>query len=353
MNQLPSLLPIFVDHLSAEDLCNLAQTNRAWRDAISEYVKLKISTHFPWTSSDNWFSTLSELKTEPRARLEESQSVDQLRTNQISHAFQRQPMPGSAPVAPIRSTWYSYDEGEDGMLVLVQHTVGLRKWRFTIELSKLNMREKDVYGLEFSCHGDELHAHIRQEDRILLFKHNCSGLDRIADFTTILLLPKPTSRYDSIIRIYRGQVFYIERQFVGLIEKLDLEAINQGYLNLLETSFHRVDVEKREMHFLCTSKMPEEVFTMHTTSFRNPGVPIMLSNKILYLCDSDRGFVLMFDIILQSVRLFLLPRNRTYSTNVQVKGDRQLHFISHGNTVILDLKEDTVYEERTEANWEL
>lgn len=347
MHRLALVLDEILQHLCALDIRSLSHTNNELRSAIQAKVKRRIAADYPWISLDDWYAVIPYLGLEEESHLfscddgtqTEAQRQKQQLSHQISAAITRPLRPDPAPRQARKYTCYHF---KDESTVIVQHVMDWHEWQFEIPLATLGMEQKEVYDLHFSAHNDTLHAYVTQKERILLFKHTATPEPQPVDHVLIIPTPSPGPKYDCILRIYQGQVFYIERVFVGFTEKLDLEAIARGDLNLLETSLYSVDVESRAIHQLCSTKLPEEVFTIHTRSFRNSDAPIVLSNKMLYLCDSDRSYLLVFNLLVKSVRLLLLPQHRTYSRNVYIEKGRYMHFVSPSGGVALDLQENEI-----------
>ncbi|AOW06837.1 hypothetical protein B0I73DRAFT_166304 [Yarrowia lipolytica] len=344
MLTLALVLDEIVQHLRPLDIRRLSHTNNELRGAIQAKVKRRIAAEYPWISLDDWYAVIPYLSLEDEPLPGEAEATNghnhkQQLTHQISAAFTRPFRPDSASEQPRKYTCYHF---KDDSTVVVQHVMDWHEWQFELPLSSLGMEQKEVYDMHFSAHNETLHAYVTQKERILLLKHTARPDTQPVDHVLIIPTPSPGPKYDCILRIYQGHVFYIERVFVGFNERLDLEAIERGDLNLLETTLYSVDVESRAIHQLCSTKLPEEVFTIHTRSFRNPDAPIVLSNRMLYLCDPDRSYLLVFNLLLKSVRLLLLPQHRTYSRNVYIEKGRYLHFVSPSGGVALDLQENEI-----------
>ncbi|KAG5364733.1 hypothetical protein CKK34_3556 [Yarrowia sp. E02] len=341
MHRLALVLDEIVQHLRPRDICSLAHTNNELRSAIQAKAKRRIAAEYPWIPLDDWYAVIPYLSLEEDVfgEPETSRNGTGQLSRQISAAINRPLRPDPEPKTPRKYTCYHF---KDESTVVVQHVMDRHEWQFELSLTQLGMEQKEVYDMHFSAHNETLHAYVTQEERILLFKHSARPKPLFVDHVLIIPTPSPGPKYDCFLRIYQGNVFYIERVFVGFNEKLDLEAIERGDLNLLETSLYSVDVDSRDIHQLCSTKLPEEVFTIHTRSFRNPDAPIVLSNRMLYLCDPDRSYLLVFNLMLKSVRLLLLPQHRTYSRNVYIEKGRYLHFVSPTGGVALDLQENEI-----------
>lgn len=348
MHRLALVLDEILQHLSFVDIRSLSHTDNELRSAIQAKVKRHIAKDYPWISLNDWYAVIPYLGLEEESQQfstdrgtppTDVQRHKQQLSHQISAAITRPLRPDPAPRLPRKYTCYHF---KDETTVVVQHVMDWLEWQFEIPLTTLGMEQEEVYNMHFAAHNETLHAFVTQKERILLFKHQATPEPQPVDHVLIIATPTPGPKYDCILRIYQGQVFYIERVFVGFIEKLDLEAIARGDLNLLETSLYSVDVESRTIVQLCTTKLPEEVFTIHTRSFRDADAPIVLSNRMLYLCDSDRSYLLVFNLLVKSVRLLLLPQHRTYSRNVYIEKGRYMHFVSPGGGVALDLQENEI-----------
>ncbi|KAG5363517.1 hypothetical protein CJU89_2694 [Yarrowia sp. B02] len=343
MARLALVLDELLQHLRPLDICSLSHTNNELRSAIQAKVKRQLAARYPWISPDDWYAVIPYLGLEDETfpQQEQSDSFEQRQplSHQITTAITRPLRPDPAPTQPRKYTCYHF---RDETSVVVQHVVDWHDWQFEIPLACLQMEQKHVYELQFSAHHDTLHAFVRLNNSFVVFKHTAKPEPQKVDHVLVIPNPTPTPKYDCILRVYQGHIFYIERVFVGFTEKLDLEAIERGDLNLLETTLYSVDVETRAINQLCSTKLPEEVFTLHARSFRNADAPIVLSNRMLYLCDSDRSYLIVFNLLLKSVRLLLLPQNRTYSRNVYIEKGRYMHFASPSGGVALDLHENEI-----------
>lgn len=207
----------------------------------------------------------------------------------------------------------------------MQHVIEGLEWQFEVDLKILQMSQKEVYELVFSAHHETLIAYVRQEERFVVFSHVSGRVSRPVDHVLII----PVHKCECLLRVYQGQVFYIERMLSKPV-------------TLLETSLFLVDIPARSVHLLCSTKLPEQVFSDQIRSFRTQDAPIILNNRVLYLCDPDRSYLLVFNLLLKSVRLLLLPQNRRYSRNVYIENGRYMHFVSEQGGVALDLVENEI-----------